>query len=65
MIPYIDGYAPEEASFHSFEFVTVIHRVAVVEPKLSKTGIMVAKEFIRAGFQPGQGLGFVNQGLRL
>jgi hypothetical protein len=24
-IPYIDGYAFEEASFHSFEFVTVIH----------------------------------------
>jgi hypothetical protein len=61
-IPYIDGYAPEEASFHSFEFVTVIHRVAVVEPRLSKAGIMVAKEFIRAGFQPGQGLGYSNQG---
>ncbi len=61
-IPYIDGYAPEEASFHSFEFVTLIHRVAAVELKLSKTGIMVAKEFIKAGFQPGQGLGCANQG---
>uniref|UniRef100_A0A2N9GXD9 Integrase catalytic domain-containing protein n=1 Tax=Fagus sylvatica TaxID=28930 RepID=A0A2N9GXD9_FAGSY len=40
-IPYIDGCAPEEASFHSFEFVTVIHRVAAVEPRLSKAGIMV------------------------
>ena len=49
-VPYIDGYASEEASFHSFEFVTVIHRVVAVEPKLSKTGIMVAKEFIRVGF---------------
>uniref|UniRef100_A0A2N9F6L7 Integrase catalytic domain-containing protein n=1 Tax=Fagus sylvatica TaxID=28930 RepID=A0A2N9F6L7_FAGSY len=27
-VPYIDGYASEETSFHSFEFVTVIHRVA-------------------------------------
>uniref|UniRef100_A0A2N9G7Q9 RNA-directed DNA polymerase n=1 Tax=Fagus sylvatica TaxID=28930 RepID=A0A2N9G7Q9_FAGSY len=54
-IPYIDGCAPEEASFHSFEFVTVIHRVAAVEPRLSKAGIMVAKEFVKAGFQPGQG----------
>jgi hypothetical protein len=61
-IPYIDGCAPEEASFHSFEFVTVIHRVAAVEPRLSKAGIMVAKEFVKAGFQPGQGLGHANQG---
>ena len=61
-VPYIDGYASEEASFHSLEFVTVIHKVAVVEPKLSKAGIMVAKEFIKAGFQPGQGLGYTNQG---
>ena len=61
-IPYIDGYASEEASFHSFEFVTVIHRVAAVEPRLSRAGIMVAKEFVKAGFQPGQGLGCANQG---
>jgi hypothetical protein len=51
-VPYINGGASKEASFHSFEFVTVIHRVAVVEPRLSKAGIMVAKEFIKAGFQP-------------
>uniref|UniRef100_A0A2N9F1G9 Glycerophosphocholine acyltransferase 1 n=1 Tax=Fagus sylvatica TaxID=28930 RepID=A0A2N9F1G9_FAGSY len=37
-------------------------QVAAVELKLSKTGIMVAKEFIKAGFQPGQGLGCANQG---
>uniref|UniRef100_A0A2N9HVZ6 Uncharacterized protein n=1 Tax=Fagus sylvatica TaxID=28930 RepID=A0A2N9HVZ6_FAGSY len=43
-------------------FVTVIHRVAAVEPRLSKAGIMVAKEFVKAGFQPGQGLGYANQG---
>uniref|UniRef100_A0A2N9GA71 Integrase catalytic domain-containing protein n=1 Tax=Fagus sylvatica TaxID=28930 RepID=A0A2N9GA71_FAGSY len=48
-IPYIDGCAFEEASFHSFEFVTVIHRVAAVEPRLSRAGIMVAKEFVKAG----------------
>uniref|UniRef100_A0A2N9II62 G-patch domain-containing protein n=1 Tax=Fagus sylvatica TaxID=28930 RepID=A0A2N9II62_FAGSY len=53
---------PIEASFHSFEFVTVIHRMAAVEPKLSKAGIMVAREFVKAGFQPGQGLGCANQG---
>uniref|UniRef100_A0A2N9EJT0 G-patch domain-containing protein n=1 Tax=Fagus sylvatica TaxID=28930 RepID=A0A2N9EJT0_FAGSY len=61
-VPYIDRGASEEASFHSFEFVTVIHKVAAVEPKLSKAGMMVAKEFIKAGFQPGQGLGCANQG---
>uniref|UniRef100_A0A2N9FM65 G-patch domain-containing protein n=1 Tax=Fagus sylvatica TaxID=28930 RepID=A0A2N9FM65_FAGSY len=33
-----------------------------VEPRLSKAGIMVAKEFVKAGFQPGQGLGYANQG---
>uniref|UniRef100_A0A2N9IC44 Uncharacterized protein n=1 Tax=Fagus sylvatica TaxID=28930 RepID=A0A2N9IC44_FAGSY len=48
-IPYIDGCASEEASFHSFEFVTVIHRVAAVEPRLSRAGIMVAKEFRQGG----------------
>uniref|UniRef100_A0A2N9FAA7 Uncharacterized protein n=1 Tax=Fagus sylvatica TaxID=28930 RepID=A0A2N9FAA7_FAGSY len=48
-IPYIDGCASEEASFHSFEFVTVIHRVAAVEPRLSRAGIMVAREFVKAG----------------
>uniref|UniRef100_A0A2N9H505 Uncharacterized protein n=1 Tax=Fagus sylvatica TaxID=28930 RepID=A0A2N9H505_FAGSY len=48
-IPYIDGCAPEEASFHSFEFVTVIHRVAAVEPRLSKAGIMVAKGIRQGG----------------
>uniref|UniRef100_A0A2N9HUF4 G-patch domain-containing protein n=1 Tax=Fagus sylvatica TaxID=28930 RepID=A0A2N9HUF4_FAGSY len=61
-VPYIDGCASEEVSFHSFEFVTVIHRVAVLEPKLSKAGIMVAREFVKVGFQPGQGLGCANQG---
>jgi hypothetical protein len=61
-IPYIDGCASEEVSFHSFEFVTIIHRVAAVEPRLSRAGIMVAKEFVKAGFQPGQGLGYANQG---
>jgi hypothetical protein len=61
-IPYIDGCASEEASFHSFEFVTVIHRVAAIEPRLSRAGIMVAREFVKAGFQPGQGLGCANQG---
>jgi hypothetical protein len=45
-VPYIDGCASEEASFHSFEFVTVIHRVRAVEPRLSKAGIMVAREFL-------------------
>uniref|UniRef100_A0A2N9HWY0 Reverse transcriptase n=1 Tax=Fagus sylvatica TaxID=28930 RepID=A0A2N9HWY0_FAGSY len=29
-VPYIDGCASEEASFHSFEFVTVIHRDEVL-----------------------------------
>uniref|UniRef100_A0A2N9IU39 G-patch domain-containing protein n=1 Tax=Fagus sylvatica TaxID=28930 RepID=A0A2N9IU39_FAGSY len=60
--PTLTDVRPEEASFHSFEFVTVIHRVAAVEPRLSRAGIMVAKEFVKAGFQPGQGLGCANQG---
>ena len=61
-VPCIDGYASKEASFHNFEFVTVIHSVAAVEPILSKARIMVAREFVKAGFQPGQGLGCANQG---
>uniref|UniRef100_A0A2N9F2H4 Reverse transcriptase/retrotransposon-derived protein RNase H-like domain-containing protein n=1 Tax=Fagus sylvatica TaxID=28930 RepID=A0A2N9F2H4_FAGSY len=35
-VPYINGYEFEEASFHSFEFVTVIHTVAVVEQNCLK-----------------------------
>jgi hypothetical protein len=35
-IPYIHGGASKEASFHSFEFVTVIHRVAAMNQSCLK-----------------------------
>uniref|UniRef100_A0A2N9F0B5 G-patch domain-containing protein n=1 Tax=Fagus sylvatica TaxID=28930 RepID=A0A2N9F0B5_FAGSY len=38
------------------------HHSTVSSSKLSKAGIMVAREFVKAGFQPGQGLGCANQG---
>lgn len=59
-IPYIDGNTTPEASFHSFEFVSVIHKVEVVKPKMSEAIVTMAKEFIKAGFQLGQGLGNSN-----
>jgi hypothetical protein len=62
-VPYIDGNTAPEASFHNFKFVSVIHKVATVKPKMSEAVMMVAKEFIRAGFQSGQRLGSSNQGM--
>jgi hypothetical protein len=59
-VPYIDGNTTPEASFHSFEFVSVIHKVAAVKPKMSEAIMTMAKEFIRVGFQPSQGLGSSN-----
>lgn len=49
-IPYIDGNVALEALFHSFEFVLVIHKVAVVKPEMPKVIMAVAWEFIRLGF---------------
>ena len=60
---YIDSDVAPEASFHSFEFVSMIHKVAAVKPEMSKAVITVAREFIRLGFQLGQGLGSSNQGI--
>uniref|UniRef100_A0A2N9IK69 Uncharacterized protein n=1 Tax=Fagus sylvatica TaxID=28930 RepID=A0A2N9IK69_FAGSY len=60
--PTLMDVHPKRRHSYSFEFVTVIHRVAAVEPRLSRAGIMVAKEFVKAGFQPGQGLGYASQG---
>ena len=39
-----------------------IKTLRLTEPRLSRAGIMVAREFVKAGFQPGQGLGCANQG---
>ena len=63
IVPYINGNVAPEASFHSFEFVSVIHKVAAVKPKMPKAIIAVAKEFIRLAFQQGQGLESSNQGI--
>uniref|UniRef100_A0A2N9FEK4 G-patch domain-containing protein n=1 Tax=Fagus sylvatica TaxID=28930 RepID=A0A2N9FEK4_FAGSY len=52
----------EPISIYNDRRIPYIDGVAVVEPRLSKAGIMVAKEFIRVGFQPGQGLGYSSQG---
>jgi hypothetical protein len=63
IVPYIDGNIAPEASFHNFEFVSVFHKVVAVKLELPKVVMAVSREFIRLGFQPGQGLGSSNQGI--
>ena len=49
-VPCIDGNIAPEASFLSFEFVSVIHKVATIKPKMPKAVMAVAKELIGLGF---------------
>jgi hypothetical protein len=62
-IPYINGNIAPEASFYSFEFILVIHKVVAIKSEMPKALMAVAREFIRLGFQLGQGLGSSNQGI--
>ena len=56
IVPYIDGNIAPETLFHNFEFVLVFHKVVAVKLELPKAVMAVSREFIRLGFQPGQGI---------
>lgn len=63
-IPYIGASAVQESSFHSFDFVSVVHQVAAVEPSLPRAVVSMAKEMVKCGYKPGQGLGTCGQGIK-
>ena len=56
-IPYIGANAFLEASFHSFELVSMISRASELESTWPSATLMAAKEMLKFGYQIGQGLG--------
>ena len=56
-IPYIDANAFLEASFHSFEVVSMIHNTSKANPRWTTAVLMAAKEILKFGYKLGQGLG--------
>ena len=55
-IPYIGANAFSEATFHSFELVSMISRVSKLESAWPSATLMAAKEMLKFGYQFGQGL---------
>ena len=58
-IPYIGGNAFSEATFHSFELVSMISRALELELAWPSATLMADKEMLKFGYQLGQGLGVV------
>ena len=51
-----------EATFHSFELVSMISRTTKLESAWPSTTLMATKEMVKFGYQLGQGLGAVGHG---
>ena len=61
-VPDIGTNAFPEATFHSFELVSMISKALELESIWPSTTLMVAKEMLKVGYQFGQGLGAVGHG---
>ena len=61
-VPDIGTNAFPEATFHSFELVSMISKALEFESVWPSTTLMVAKEMLKVGYQFGQGLGPVGHG---
>ena len=61
-VPYIGANAFLEATFHSFELVSMICRALELESAWPSTTLMAAKEMLKFGYQLGQGLGAIGHG---
>ena len=61
-IPYIDGNAFSEVSFHSFELVSRIHNASEPESSWLATIMMAIKEMLKFGYKLGQGLEVLGRG---
>ena len=60
-IPYIDANAFLEASFHSFELVSMIHNTSKANPRWTTEVFMAAKEILKFVYKLRQGLGAYTQ----
>ena len=61
-IPYVSANAIPEATFHSFELVSMISRASELESAWPSATLMAAKEMLKFGYQLGQGLGVIGHG---
>ena len=61
-VPYIGANAFPEATFHSFELVSMISRALELKSAWPSATLMAAKEMLKFGYQLGQGLGAVGYG---
>ena len=61
-VPYIGANAFLEATFHSFELVSMISKTSKHKLVWPSTTLMAAKEMLKFGYQLGQGLGAVGHG---
>ena len=61
-VPYIGANAFSEATFHSFELVSMISRALELKSAWPSATLMAAKEMLKFGYQLGQGLGAVGYG---
>ena len=58
-VPYIGANAFSEATFHSFELVSMISRASELESVRPFATLIAAKEMLKFGYQLGQGLNAV------
>ncbi|KAK9997875.1 hypothetical protein SO802_017478 [Lithocarpus litseifolius] len=61
-IPYIGSNSVLEATFHSFELVSMISRASKLKSAWPSTNLMAAKEMLKFGYQLGQGLSAAGHG---
>ena len=61
-VPYIGANAFPDATFHSYELVSMISRASELESAWPSAILMAAKEMLKFGYQLGQGLSAVRHG---
>ena len=61
-VPYIGANAFLEATFHSFELVSMISKASELESAWASFTLMATKEMLKFGYQIGQGLSAIGHG---
>ena len=61
-IPYINGNAFLEVSFHSFKLVSMIHNALEPDSSWPTIVLVATKEMLKFGYKLGQGFGAVGHG---
>ena len=62
-VPYIGANAFLEASFLSFELVSMVSKASELKSAWPSVTLMAAKEMLKFGYQLGQGLGTMGHGM--